>query len=240
MKLTPILAACLLGTLPVLAQGTVNFNNSPSAVGGGGAPLSLYLTNGTDGVRLSGNAYLAQLYAGPDANSLAPVGVAMGVVVPVMTLVSALDFAYPLLVIVGTLAGFFVVPMNALLQHRGHVLMSAGHSIAVQNFNENLNVLLMLGLYALLIRLNLGVNAVITLFGPTDQAWSETHDPRAIQLQHILECGPCQQRVCPLGHHRCMTELTVDEVWEAVERAWLQSQPRSRALRRHSTYPLKS
>lgn len=70
---------------------------------------------------------------------------------------------------------------------------------------------------------------VITLFGPTHQAWSETHDPRAIQLQHILECGPCQQRVCPLGHHRCMTELTVDEVWEAVERAWLQSQPRSRA-----------
>ncbi|HQD83180.1 MAG TPA: lysophospholipid transporter LplT, partial [Quisquiliibacterium sp.] len=53
----------------------------------------------------------------------------------------------------------------ALLQHRGHVLMSAGHSIAVQNFNENLNVLLMLGLYALLIRLNLNVNWIILLFG---------------------------------------------------------------------------
>ena len=63
------------------------------------------------------------------------------------------------------MAGFFVVPMNALLQHRGHVLMSAGHSIAVQNFNENLNVLLMLGLYALLIRLNLNVNWIILLFG---------------------------------------------------------------------------
>ncbi len=47
--------------------------------------------------------------------------------------------------LIGALAGFFVVPMNALLQHRGHVLMSAGHSIAVQNFNENLNILLMLG-----------------------------------------------------------------------------------------------
>ena len=94
-----------------------------------------------------------------------PVGFAMGVVVPVMTLVSTLDIAYPLLVLVGTMAGFFVVPMNALLQHRGHVLMSAGHSIAVQNFNENLNVLLMLGLYALLVRLNLHINWIIALFG---------------------------------------------------------------------------
>ncbi|MGD9942821.1 MAG: lysophospholipid transporter LplT, partial [Burkholderiaceae bacterium] len=74
-----------------------------------------------------------------------PVGVAMGLVVPMMTLVSSQAVAYPLLILIGALAGFFVVPMNALLQHRGHVLMSAGHSIAVQNFNENLNILLMLG-----------------------------------------------------------------------------------------------
>lgn len=93
------------------------------------------------------------------------VGVAMGVLVPVMTLVSSVGVAYPLLVLIGTLAGFFVVPMNALLQHRGHVLMSAGHSIAVQNFNENLNVLLMLGLYALLIRLHLHINWIIVIFG---------------------------------------------------------------------------
>jgi hypothetical protein len=52
--------------------------------------------------------------------------------------------AYPLLILVGLLGGFFLVPMNALLQHRGHVLMSAGHSIAVQNFNENLSILTML------------------------------------------------------------------------------------------------
>ena len=56
-----------------------------------------------------------------------------------------------MLVLIGALAGFFVVPMNALLQHRGHVLMSAGHSIAVQNFNENLNILVMLGVYSLLL-----------------------------------------------------------------------------------------
>ena len=54
------------------------------------------------------------------------------------------------MVLIGALAGFFVVPMNALLQHRGHMLMAAGHSIAVQNFNENLSILVMLGVYALL------------------------------------------------------------------------------------------
>ena len=100
-----------------------------------------------------------------DSLHVLPVGVAMGLVVPTMTLVSSEWVAFPLLVLVGAMAGFFVVPMNALLQHRGHVLMSAGHSIAVQNFNENLNILLMLGLYSLLLRLELGVNLVIVIFG---------------------------------------------------------------------------
>jgi len=94
-----------------------------------------------------------------------PVGVGMGVLVPLMTLVSTETAAWPLLILIGALAGFFVVPMNALLQHRGHVLMSAGHSIAVQNFNENLMILLMLGLYALLIRLELHINWIVLLFG---------------------------------------------------------------------------
>lgn len=70
-----------------------------------------------------------------------------------------------LLVTVGLLSGFFLVPMNALLQHRGHVLLSAGHSIAVQNFNENLSVLAMLCLYAALIWLEIPVTLVIILFG---------------------------------------------------------------------------
>ncbi|MGB4347842.1 MAG: lysophospholipid transporter LplT, partial [Burkholderiaceae bacterium] len=73
--------------------------------------------------------------------------------------------AYPLLILVGALSGYFVVPMNALLQHRGHVLMSAGHSIAVQNFSENLSILMMLALYALMVKLNLNVYIVIVLFG---------------------------------------------------------------------------
>jgi hypothetical protein len=79
--------------------------------------------------------------------------------------VRELWIAIPLLVVIGGLAGFFVVPMNALLQHRGHILMGAGHSIAVQNFNENMSILLMLALYALMIRFELSIYTVIVLFG---------------------------------------------------------------------------
>ena len=94
-----------------------------------------------------------------------PLGILMGVVVMCMPLVQSVVMAYPLLIFVGILSGFFVVPMNALLQHRGHVLMSAGHSIAVQNFNENLSILTMLALYAVMITLNLDLNIIIVLFG---------------------------------------------------------------------------
>jgi len=94
-----------------------------------------------------------------------PLGFAMGLVVILMTMAHSVWLAYPLLVVVGALSGYFVVPMNALLQHRGHVLMSAGHSIAVQNFSENLSILLMLGLYALMVKLDLDVYIVIIAFG---------------------------------------------------------------------------
>jgi MFS transporter, LPLT family, lysophospholipid transporter len=73
--------------------------------------------------------------------------------------------ACAILVLIGMLAGYFVVPMNALLQHRGHVLLSAGHSIAVQNFNENSSILVMLGFYAGLVWLNLSIQTVMLLFG---------------------------------------------------------------------------
>ena len=94
-----------------------------------------------------------------------PLGIAMGIIVLVMNFVSQMWLAIPLLVLVGALSGYFVVPMNALLQHRGHILMGAGHSIAVQNFNENLSILVMTGLYFLMIKLDLSIYLVITLFG---------------------------------------------------------------------------
>lgn len=97
--------------------------------------------------------------------SVMPFGVAMGFVVMSMTMVHSIWLAYPLLIIIGMLSGFFVVPMNALLQHRGHVLMSAGHSISVQNFNENVSILFMIALYALMVKTNLSINIIIVSFG---------------------------------------------------------------------------
>ena len=94
-----------------------------------------------------------------------PLGIAMGLIVIAMNFAHSMWIAVPLLVIVGALSGFFVVPMNALLQHRGHILMGAGHSIAVQNFNENLSILVMTGAYYLMIMADLSIYWVITLFG---------------------------------------------------------------------------
>lgn len=94
-----------------------------------------------------------------------PMGVIMGLVVLLMPFVYTAWTVYALLLIIGALSGFFVVPMNALLQHRGHVLLSAGHSIAVQNFNEQLNILIMLAVYSLMLWLNMPINLIIGIFG---------------------------------------------------------------------------
>jgi hypothetical protein len=65
----------------------------------------------------------------------------------------------------GAMAGYFVVPMNALLQHRGHNLMGAGRSIAVQNFNENASILVMIASYSALLGAGLSIYTVIVIFG---------------------------------------------------------------------------
>ncbi|MBA2413805.1 MAG: lysophospholipid transporter LplT [Burkholderiaceae bacterium] len=130
-----------------------------------------------------GAVYAAATVSLKKAMNVLPVGVAMGMIVagaafytpeiaPAGSItVGALTASYflliacAILVSIGLLAGYFVVPMNALLQHRGHVLLSAGHSIAVQNFNENLSILLMLSLYAVLIWFDLKLQTVMLLFG---------------------------------------------------------------------------
>jgi len=99
------------------------------------------------------------------AVNVIPVGIGMGVAVLAMTLVHSPLLAILLLICIGVMAGYFVVPMNALLQHRGHLLMGAGRSIAVQNFNENISIFLMLGLYALMDKLNFSINVIIFVFG---------------------------------------------------------------------------
>jgi MFS family permease len=94
-----------------------------------------------------------------------PLGIAMGFVIVLMTWVTDLWLAVMLLILIGVLAGCFLVPMNALLQHRGHRLMGSGHSIAVQNFNENSSMLLMLGAYALMLNHNFAINSIVAIFG---------------------------------------------------------------------------
>ncbi|HEX8962134.1 MAG TPA: lysophospholipid transporter LplT, partial [Rhodocyclaceae bacterium] len=106
-----------------------------------------------------GAAMAARMITMRDSVRVLPLGIAMGVVVIVMVAVRDVRIALPLLVVIGMLSGFFVVPMNALLQHRGHVLMGAGHSIAVQNFNENIGVLVLLALYAIVVHAGLSTNA---------------------------------------------------------------------------------
>ncbi|HEU0231613.1 MAG TPA: lysophospholipid transporter LplT [Burkholderiaceae bacterium] len=99
------------------------------------------------------------------ALSVLPVGIAMGIVILLMPFIYFKWTAYALLLVIGALSGFFVVPLNALLQHRGHVLLSAGHSIAVQNFNEQLNILVMLAVYSLMLWLRLSIDTIIIIFG---------------------------------------------------------------------------
>ncbi len=94
-----------------------------------------------------------------------PVGIAMGIAVLLMIPVTNSTLAILLLIAIGAMGGYFVVPMNALLQHRGHLLMGAGSSIAVQNFNENLSIFAMLGLYAMMQRLELSIYLIILVFG---------------------------------------------------------------------------
>ena len=105
--------------------------------------------------------------AGSLVRSLAvmPLGAVMGVGLCAMAWVHSVAVALPLLLAIGILAGLFVVPMNAILQHRGHRLMSAGQSIAVQNFNENLAILAMTSSYALALQAKLRLDTVLVLLG---------------------------------------------------------------------------
>ena len=94
-----------------------------------------------------------------------PLGVLMGLLVPAVAWVQDWRLAVPLLAGVGFLGGVLVVPLNALLQHRGHQLLTAGRSIAVQNFNENLSVLVMLGAYAALLAGGCDIRWLMALLG---------------------------------------------------------------------------
>lgn len=121
---------------------------------------------GVCAIGIAAGAVAASVYVQLDrAVRVLPIGVAMGLVVILMNGATNLWVALPLIVLIGVLAGFFVVPMNALLQHRGHHLVGAGRSIAVQNFNENLSILAMIAVYSALLKVGLTIYAVIAIFG---------------------------------------------------------------------------
>jgi MFS family permease len=127
----------------------------------GGAMLS-----GVSAVGVAIGAVLAaRLVPLKRAVQVLPVGIAMGILVISMVSLKWMPAVYIVLVLIGACGGFFLVPMNALLQHRGHVLMSAGHSIAVQNFNENVSILVMLAVYSTMIRLDFRIQSVVVIFG---------------------------------------------------------------------------
>jgi MFS family permease len=99
------------------------------------------------------------------ATLVMPLGIGMGLLVILLNFIDNVWLAAPFLVLLGGLGGFLVVPMNALLQHRGHNLMGAGRSIAVQNFNEQACILALGGLYTLSTGLGLSAFGAITAFG---------------------------------------------------------------------------
>ncbi|MBN9409841.1 MAG: lysophospholipid transporter LplT [Burkholderiaceae bacterium] len=99
------------------------------------------------------------------ATRVIPLGIGMGLLVILMNFIDNVWMAAPFLILLGGLGGFLVVPMNALLQHRGHNLMGAGRSIAVQNFNEQACILGLGAFYSLSTGLGLSAFGAITAFG---------------------------------------------------------------------------
>ena len=99
------------------------------------------------------------------ATSVIPMGIGMGLLVILLNFIDNVWVAAPFLILLGGLGGFLVVPMNALLQHRGHNLMGAGRSIAVQNFNEQACILALGAFYTLSTGMGLSAFGAITAFG---------------------------------------------------------------------------
>ena len=100
-----------------------------------------------------------------DSVKVLPAGVLMGGFVMSMIVIHNWYIASLIFLLIGALSGFFIVPLNALLQHRGHLLIGAGHSIAVQNFNENIGILLLSGTYTWMVREEFSINTIIILLG---------------------------------------------------------------------------
>jgi MFS transporter, LPLT family, lysophospholipid transporter len=125
---------------------------------------------GVVAIGLAGGAVLASMRMRlVDGPRVIPMGIAMGAVIILLIFIDNVWVATPFFILLGALGGFMVVPMNALLQHRGHNLMGAGRSIAVQNFNENLSILLLGVAYSFSVSPSVGLSpfGAIAAFGLT-------------------------------------------------------------------------
>jgi MFS family permease len=123
-----------------------------------------YLQGVTAFGAIAGAILASRLVALHQAINILPLGIAIGMLFPVLLAVESVFVAVLLLIVLGTLAGFFIVPMNALLQHRGCSLLTAGRSIAVQGFNENAGMLVMLAMYAAATAANWPLHTLIWSF----------------------------------------------------------------------------
>ena len=125
------------------------------------------------------------------ASRMLPLGIGLGLLIPLMAQVDSVMLALPLLALAGAAGGLLIVPMNALLQHRGVTVLSAGRSIAVQGFNENASVLAMLGVYGLLLGWEVPIVPLMTGFGllvATALGWLTWRGSRPVTLP--AEGGP--------------------------------------------------
>jgi hypothetical protein len=165
----------LFGTHPLLAYAIVGLGAAGNlktivltwaAVALGYTVTQASALQGVVAIGLAGGAIVASMRMKlEDGPRVIPMGIAMGLVIIALIFVDNVWVATPFFILLGALGGFMVVPMNALLQHRGHNLMGAGRSIAVQNFNENLSILLLGTLYSFSTGVGLSAYGAIAAFG---------------------------------------------------------------------------
>jgi LPLT family lysophospholipid transporter-like MFS transporter len=137
----------------------------PVALGISDIKTPAYL-NGTVAVGIVIGAALASKFIKLEkADRALPAGVLIGLAVCILAVTTSMPMAYVVMSLVGACGGFFVVPLNALLQERGRETVGSGNAIAVQNLAENSAMLLMIGLYTLAIRAGASVISIAGVFG---------------------------------------------------------------------------
>lgn len=137
-------------------------------------PVALLINDNSTAANLSGMVAIGVAFgAGAAAkfvnldtvNRALPAGILIGVWIVIMAQINTLPLAITLLILIGMCGGFYVVPLNALLQERGHETVGAGHAIAVQNVFENLAMIVMVGMYTLMVSIGMSVTTSASVFG---------------------------------------------------------------------------